>query len=73
MLMPREVTGRLKGGVFCFCSAIKAIIVIYIILEPMENNKREFWKFILQILVSILTAIATSLGATSCVGAVMRI
>ena len=30
--------------------------------------KRETWKTIIQIAVSILTAIATTLGVTSCVG-----
>ena len=28
--------------------------------------KRETWKTILQVLVSVLTAIATTLGVTSC-------
>ena len=28
--------------------------------------KREAWKTLIQILISILTAIATSLGVTSC-------
>lgn len=32
----------------------------------MEDNKREFWKFVLQICISILTAVATALGTTSC-------
>lgn len=30
--------------------------------------KQETWKFILQMLISILTAIATTLGVTSCMG-----
>ena len=29
-------------------------------------KKLNFWKFILQTLISILTAILTALGATSC-------
>lgn len=29
--------------------------------------KRETWKTLLQMLVSILTAIATTLGVTSCI------
>ncbi|MCR4853330.1 MAG: smalltalk protein [Prevotella sp.] len=29
-------------------------------------SKREIWKFIIQTLMAILTAIATSLGVTSC-------
>ncbi|MBR5062168.1 MAG: smalltalk protein [Prevotella sp.] len=28
--------------------------------------KRETWKFIIQLIVAILTAIATTLGVTSC-------
>ena len=28
--------------------------------------KRETWKLILQVVISILTAIATTLGVTSC-------
>ena len=30
--------------------------------------KRDTWKMVLQIVISILTAIATTLGVTSCVG-----
>ncbi len=30
---------------------------------------KETWKFILQTLAAILTAIATTLGVTSCMGA----
>ena len=30
--------------------------------------KRETWKFIIQTIVAILTAILTSLGVTSCMG-----
>ena len=32
-------------------------------------NSKETWKFILQTLAAILTAIATSLGVQSCVAA----
>lgn len=32
--------------------------------------KRETWQFILQTLIAILTAIATSLGVTSCMAAI---
>ena len=31
--------------------------------------KKETWKFILQTVAAILTAIATTLGVTSCLGA----
>ena len=30
--------------------------------------KKEPWKFIVQTVIAILTAIATSLGVTSCMG-----
>ncbi|MBQ6064542.1 MAG: smalltalk protein [Prevotella sp.] len=30
--------------------------------------KKETWKFIIQLIVAILTAIATTLGVTSCMG-----
>ncbi len=30
--------------------------------------KKETWKLILQLIVSILTAIGTTLGVTSCMG-----
>ena len=34
----------------------------------MSKMKTDTWKTILQIAISILTALATSLGITSCVG-----
>jgi hypothetical protein len=30
--------------------------------------KKDTWKFIIQTIIAILTAIATSLGVTSCMG-----
>ena len=35
----------------------------------MSANKKETWKFIIQTSIAILTAIATSLGVTSCIAA----
>ncbi len=32
-----------------------------------ENSKKNVWKLIIQTLVTILTAIGTSLGVTSCI------
>ena len=32
--------------------------------------KKETWKFIIQMVISILTAIATTLGVTSCMAAI---
>ena len=34
----------------------------------MENNKKELWSKILNVLITVLTAIATSLTTTSCIG-----
>lgn len=34
---------------------------------PESNSKKDIWKFVIQTLISILTAILTALGATSCV------
>ena len=31
-------------------------------------KKKELWKFVIQTTISILSAIATALGVTSCVG-----
>ena len=36
-------------------------------VEPVGDSKKALWKFLLQTLISILTAILTALGATSCV------
>ena len=32
-------------------------------------SKKETWKFILQILLSVVSAVATAFGVTSCIGA----
>ena len=29
-------------------------------------KKKEIWKFVIETIISVLTAIATALGATSC-------
>ena len=31
--------------------------------------KKDTWKFIIQLIVAVLTAIATTLGVTACMGA----
>lgn len=40
-------------------------------VEPVtdtgDNTKKDKWKFIIQLIISILTALAASLGTTSCV------
>lgn len=36
--------------------------------EPADDSRKAIWKFITQTLISILTAILTALGATSCMG-----
>jgi hypothetical protein len=35
----------------------------------MFENKRDIWKFIVQVLAAIITAAGTALGTTSCMGA----
>ena len=32
----------------------------------MENNNKQIWKKILQVLITVLTAIATTFGVISC-------
>ena len=32
-----------------------------------ENNKKDVWKLIIQTIITIRTAIGTSLGVTSCI------
>lgn len=34
----------------------------------MGNDKKNVWKIVIQTLVTILTAIGTTLGITSCIG-----
>ena len=34
----------------------------------MENNNKSMWGKILQVVITILTAIATPFGVTSCMG-----
>ena len=35
--------------------------------EEMMKDKKEIWKFVIQTAISILSAIATALGVTSCI------
>ena len=34
----------------------------------MSNEKKEIWSKVLQVVITILTAIATTFGVTSCMG-----
>ena len=36
----------------------------------MDEKKRQLWRFVIQAAISILTAIATDLGVTSCMSVV---
>ena len=38
---------------------------------PVDGGKRSLWKFIIQTIISILTAVLTALGASSCVNAIV--
>ena len=37
-------------------------------MNNMENNNKSMWGKILQVVITILTAIATTFGVTSCMG-----
>lgn len=39
----------------------------------MNDSKRDLWKFLLQVIISILTAVATALGTTSCMSALAMV
>ena len=34
----------------------------------MSNEKKEIWSKVLQVIITVLTAIATTFGVTSCMG-----
>jgi hypothetical protein len=34
---------------------------------PVDGGKKSIWRFIIQTIISILTAVLTALGASSCV------
>lgn len=36
-------------------------------IAPMDDSKKDKWKFIIQLIISILTALAAALTTTSCV------
>lgn len=36
-------------------------------IVPMDDSKKDKWKFIIQLIISILTALAAALTTTSCV------
>ena len=38
------------------------------ITMPDGSSKKDIWKFVIQVLISILTALAAALGTTSCMG-----
>ena len=37
-----------------------------------ERMKKETWKTVIQVVISILTAALTAMGTSSCMGALMR-
>lgn len=39
----------------------------------LNDSKKETWKFIIQVVISILTAIATALDTTSCMNALAMV
>ena len=36
-------------------------------MNPTEESKKNFWKFVVQTAINILAAVLTALGASSCV------
>ena len=38
----------------------------------IERMKKETWKTVIQVVISILTAALTAMGTTSCMGALTR-
>ena len=36
-------------------------------LKKMGKMKKETWKMVIQLVISVLTAVATTLGVTSCI------
>ena len=48
-------------------SKTKVIIKFNVQSSTFKVMKKETWKFIIQTVAAILTAIATSLGVTSCI------
>ena len=34
----------------------------------MSNEKKQIWSKVLQVIITVLTAIATTFGVTSCMG-----
>ena len=63
--------------VFLACPRIapkveKKVLIIKPLNERkiMDEKKRQVWRFVIQTAISILTAIATALGVTSCMAGV---
>lgn len=48
-------------------SDVSALQDVEPITQPDDNSKKALWKFILQTLISILTALAAAITTTSCV------
>ena len=38
------------------------------VVAPGDDSQKALWRFVIQTLISILTAILTALGTTSCMG-----
>ena len=55
----KVVGGRHKTGHYTK-TKLKTIIIM------SENSKKETWKMIINLVITILTAVATTFGITSC-------
>ena len=56
----------------CHRKAEREVLIIKPLNERkiMDEKKRQVWRFVIQTAISILTAIATALGVTSCMAVV---
>ena len=51
--------------IISLCDIRNNVVLTNLFCEKMK--KKEFWKFTIQTVISILSAIATAMGVTSCI------
>ena len=47
---------------------LSKVVLVVVKIQNLKAMKKETWKTIIQVIVSILTAMLTALGTTSCMG-----
>lgn len=55
-----------RWGKYCWASSLRPYV--FTVVSRIGMGKKEIWKFIIQTAISILSAVLTALGATSCMG-----